>query len=201
MNVLIKKVIVFLALSITVFAVKYNSIAQDKKNKKIVIDGPVMKIKPISGVDTNNTIPVDSFTQILRVSTAPEFYFRYQKTVADSTYEYECYTKKDSLIPYVTNFDEVAYFSLIRTYIDVTHTYKDKEGIEQPLPVKTIEFRYDKKGKNKWMTVDYSTKQYVELTEYKDEIVSTDTTYIEDRIHHVIYTDVLNLYRVKPAGE
>ena len=112
----------------------------------------------------------------------PEFYYRDTKRHKDTTWKFECYDSRDSIMNMdtVSNIRDVRYFSVFKSFTDSAHTYKDSHGQKQLLPVSSIIQRYDRLGKDKWLSVDYSRNKYTELKEYPDEIVKTDTVIIYD---------------------
>lgn len=112
----------------------------------------------------------------------PGFYTPVSLMSRDTVFQFACYDKRDSLIPKVTDFGLVQYFSLFKNYTDSTHTYKDANGIKQFLPVSVITKRYDRIGKDKWMCISYPGNQYTELKEYKNEVVRTDTIHTGSQV-------------------
>ena len=79
----------------------------------------------------------------------------------------------------VEDFSKVRYYSLFKEYIDSTHTYKDKNGAKQFLPVSVIVKRYDRLGKNKWMCIEYPGNKYTELKEDITDVTETVIVRIE----------------------
>ena len=93
----------------------------------------------------------------------------------DTEFKYEFYDDRDSITHNINSFDEVNYISLFKSYTDSQHTYRDKEGKTQYLPVSQIMVRYDRVDTNEWMSINYINNKYSKLKEYKDTVVFTDT--------------------------
>jgi hypothetical protein len=111
----------------------------------------------------------------------PGFYFRETKTNKDTTWKFECYDMRDSIIhDQFPERDEIHYFSLFKTYTDSAHTYIDEHGKKQLLPTGSILKRYDKLGADKWMCIDYATNKFTVLKEDRDKIIGNDTFVITD---------------------
>jgi hypothetical protein len=128
----------------------------------------------------------------------PEFYYRDTKRHKDTTWKFECYDSRDSImsIDTVGNIREVRYFSIFKSFTDSAHTYKDSLGKKQLLPVSSIIQRYDRLGRDKWLSVDYSRNKYTELKEYPSEIVKTDTLIIYDPFNGKEHTTYYKYYKV-----
>lgn len=125
----------------------------------------------------------------------PEFLSSTPKHGADTTYSYEYYdarTRKVSLDT-VTDFSAIYSVSMFKSYTDRAHTFVDKDGREKPLPVSKIVYRYDRSGANKWMTIDYATNKTGTLNEFKDEIVKTDSSVVNEN------NRIIKYYRVEPG--
>ena len=151
--------------------------AQDKKEKK---DEKV----PVYNYSTDD--PMDAFNR-LNVSNAtyiyvPEFCSLLPPKIMDTTYKYECYDSRDSIIwlTQIHDITEVRFISLFKSYPDSAHMYTDVYGVRQPLPVSSIIRRYDRVGDDKWMSIDYKTNKYTTLKESRTYIVRTDTVLITD---------------------
>jgi len=139
-------------------------------------------------------------TTIVEKYLVPEFYHSNPIQVADTTFSYDCYDRRDSLLNMdtVMDFALVKYLSLIKSYTDREHTYKDKDGIRQPLPVSYISRRYDRLGNSRWMCITYPGNKYAELKEYQNEIVRTDT-FSEDVKQNVKVLSIYNYYKVRAS--
>lgn len=133
-------------------------------------------VETIGGTPTNNNDPEKTTVTNFLV---PEFYFHEPKKVGDTTFEFLCYDNRDSLIPMVTDYEAVRYYSLFKKFEDKAHTYKDN-GVEKPLPVSVIIKRYDRTAPEKWMSVEYPSNKFVQLKGFKDNIVTTDTATLYD---------------------
>ena len=107
----------------------------------------------------------------------PQFYCCYPRYDKDTSWKFEAYDSRDSLvnIDTVKSIKDVWFFSLFKSFTDSAHTYRDADGSRKLLPVSSIIRRYDRKGKDKWISIDYSRNKYEELREYPDVIVKTDT--------------------------
>ncbi len=124
--------------------------------------------------------------------TVPEFYFHWRKKSRDTTYEFLCYDDRDTLIPFVHNFDSVRYYSLFKSFIDSTNTYRGNDGKKKPLPVSTIVKRYDRTSKDKWISVEYPSNKFTDLKGFRDVIVFIDTEAIADPVTE---TEVQYIYK------
>jgi hypothetical protein len=124
--------------------------------------------------------------------TVPEFYFHWPQRSRDTIFEFECYDDRDSIIPQVSNYDSVHYYSLLKKFIDSTHTYRDNDGSQKPLPVSLIVKRYDAKGKDKWICIEYPQNRFTDLKGFRDNIVRVDTEAVVDPISGA---ELLNIYR------
>ena len=112
----------------------------------------------------------------------PDFYSRVSRVVLDTTFTYECYDARDSIVNADTmvNFEYVKYISLFKRYFDHSHNYKDN-GIEKPIPLSKIVCRYDKTAKTRWMMIDYARKSKMsEVAEHKDKIVREEAVDVTD---------------------
>ena len=126
----------------------------------------------------------------------PEFYFHKPRKVLDTTYEFFCYDARDVEMPVVYNYDSVFYYSLYKSYTDSAHKYTDSNGVKQFLPVSSIAKRYDKVGREKWMTIEYPGNKYGELHALRNVIVSTDTEKVFNTHGDNIYQKVYHYYRL-----
>ncbi len=146
----------------------------------------------------NSTTPYNpSQKEAMTVASflVPEFYFRGTQQVSDTTLEFLCYDNRDSLIPFVTDYDSVHYYSLYKKFIDSAHTYMDN-GVKKPLPVSTIIKRYDHMANNKWMSIEYPSNKFTDLRGFKDVIVRSDSTVVVDPIAGNEVLQVFNYYKV-----
>src|ERR1700733_6773456 len=79
----------------------------------------------------------------------PEFYSYMTTKNNDTTYKYECYDTRDSIVNFfsIYKFDTVKFVSLFKSYPDNAHPYTDvTDGKRKPLPVSSIIRRYDRVG-------------------------------------------------------
>ncbi len=125
----------------------------------------------------------------------PEFYFHQPKKIKDTTLEFLCYDSRDSLIPEVTNYDDVRYYSLFKKFEDPAHTYNDN-GQKKPLPVSVIVKRYDRTTPDKWMSVEYPSNKFTVLKGFRNNVVSTDTTVVYDPMTDKTHLKVFTHYKV-----
>lgn len=167
--------------------------AQDGKEKEekipvfnYVIDDPMDKAPQ----------PADSQKMDVFQYLVPQFYYSKARKTKDTTYEFFCYDKHDSLMTYVYDYDSVYYFSLYKSYTDSTHTYRDKDGVDQFLPVSSIVKRYDRVGKDKWMTIEYPANKYGELRAFKNVITATDTERITNSKGDYTYLKIYHYYKL-----
>ena len=130
----------------------------------------------------------------------PEFYTRFPKYDKDTTWKFELYDSRDSIINIdtVQDINIVRYFSLFKSFTDSAHTYKDSNGKDQLMPVSSIIHRYDKTGDDKWISINYTNNKYTELREYKQDIVKTDTVIIVDPITGKEQSIFYKYYKVIP---
>ena len=128
----------------------------------------------------------------------PEFYYTDTLHKADTSFVYEIYDSRDSLmnIDTVQDFAKVRYLSLFKNFIDHEHFYKDDNGIKQPLPVQLITRRYDKLGKDKWMSIAYPGNKFTELKEFKNDIVRTDSFMEEGATKNEMILSIFKYYKV-----
>ncbi|MCW3122872.1 MAG: hypothetical protein JWQ38_2364 [Flavipsychrobacter sp.] len=128
----------------------------------------------------------------------PEFYYIDSLHKGDTSFVYECYDNRDSILNMdtVQDFDQVRYISLLKKYTDHEHTYRDNDGSRKPLPVSVISKRYDKLGKNKWMSIGYPGNKYQELKEYKNDIVKIDSFMEKTPSGNEIILSIYQYYKV-----
>ncbi len=162
---------------------KYYKVLEIEKENVSTLGATPNDTKDASGV------PINYFN-------VPEFYFHTPKKDKDTTLEFLSYDSRDSLIPSVTNFDSVRYFSLYKSYTDSAHTYVDSNGQKQLLPVSAIVRRYDRIAKDKWMSIEYPSNKYTELKEFKSVIVRSDTESTVDIGTMNSVLSVYNYYKV-----
>lgn len=138
-------------------------------------------------------IPPDTRKTVLM----PDFCFAGTKKIADTTLKLEYNNgSHNALQPdTMSDYQLLRYVSLIKTYTDHTHTYKDATGKLQPLPVQKIIHRYDKISSNKWLCIDYANGKPYTLTEYSTDIVRTDSTQTIDPVLGNKNTIVYQYYR------
>ena len=136
-----------------------------------------------------------------RTYILPEFYNYFSEHKKDTTWKFECYDSRDSIlnIDTVKNIKDVWFISLFKSYTDSAHTYKDSDGKKKLLPVSSIIKRYDRQGKDKWMCIDYAHNKYTQLKEFPGEIVKTDTTIIVDPVTGKEESKYYKYYKVIPV--
>lgn len=177
------------------------SLAQDKGSKEekppvfnYVIDDPMDKFQPVADsqqVKSGGTTSGTYYNYFV-----PEFYFPKPKKVKDTTYEFFCYDVHDSLIKTVTDYDSVFYYSLYKSYPDYYHNYTDNNGNKQYLPVSSIMRRYDKVGKDKWMTIEYPGNKFGELRAFRNVYVAKDTVKVVNQNGDNIYNNIYHYYKL-----
>lgn len=143
----------------------------------------------------NNEMPGTAAVATVYTYNVPEFYFFVAKKNKDTTLQFYGYDYRDSVIPNIENYDSVQYFSLYKSYTDPTHTYDDN-GQKKPLPVSSIIKRYDRMGREKWMSIEYPSNKYAELKEFRNVIVSTDSIKLVDPVNNHPIIKVFNYYKV-----
>ena len=149
--------------------------AQDKDKKEKI---------PVFSYSTDD--PMEAYNRINQSSTVyiyvPEFYSSSPAKIMDTTYSFECYDDRDSVIKPTNIHDakDVKFISEFKSYTDKDHPYTDADGSKKPLPVSSIIRRYDRVGEDKWMSIDYTTNKYTQLKETNTYIVRTDTVTIKD---------------------
>ena len=107
----------------------------------------------------------------------PDFYCVREQFDKDTTYTFKCYDSRDSILKEdaLVNFDKVKYVSMFKSYTDYAHKYKAKDGTEKPLPISQIVKRWDKAGKTRWLTVDYTCNKMGECVELQQSVIKSDT--------------------------
>jgi hypothetical protein len=183
----VKKIIVVLFL---ILAGVIHLTAQQVSKKKPVADKPVAA-PPATEADS------PAFFLF------PEFYSFWPVDKNDTILKYECLDQKDSLInaDTLSNIDEVKSILLVKTYIDYTRTYIDPDGRPQPMPVTTHIYRYDKDGKDTWMGKSYATNGYLQLKEFRDDIVRADTTAGTNPLTGNKQLTIRKYYKVEPVSQ
>lgn len=104
----------------------------------------------------------------------PDFYSATSTQQKDTTYSFEVYDSRDSVVNIDTLHDAgiIRFISMFKSYNDPVNTYVDKDGKRQPLPVSRIIKRWDKTN-NRWMCIDYATNKYATIVEEPATIVRT----------------------------
>ena len=160
--------------------------AQDKDKKEKI---------PVFNYSTDD--PMEAYNRINQSSTiyiyVPEFYSSSPSKIMDTTYSFECYDSRDSVITpiHIKDAKDVRFISEFKSYTDKEHTYIDADGSRKLMPVSSIIRRYDRVGEDKWMSIDYTTNQYIQLKETSTYVVRTDTVMVKvpnsDQEETVIY--------------
>jgi len=166
---------------------RYYKVAEIEQSGVTNVEKSVFQKGASNNAGTENSTAITFFV--------PEFYFPSKKQIKDTTLEFLCYDSRDTLIPVVTDFDSVRYFSLFKSFVDSAHTYND-EGVKKPLPVSIIVKRYDRIAKEKWMSVEYPSNKYTELKGFRDNIVKTDSVTSTDPISGTETKRIYNYYKV-----
>ena len=168
-------VVVFLVLAMFIQAFSRKSV---KKIETKEIVGAVL------GTDTsliNKRYPVYIKQQDTFYFFAPLFLRKTPKgcfesfTIKDTTFHFEFYDFRDSIIDNVEDIADVGYISMFKSYIDSQHTYKDHEGKLQLLPIEQIQTRYDRIDTDKWMYINYANHKYTKIVEQPYDITTIDT--------------------------
>lgn len=167
--------------------------AQKDRNKEEKV--PVFNYVIDDALDKFKAIP-DTATPVFYHYVVPDFYFHKPRKVLDTTYEFFCYDAYDSVMDVITDYDSVLFYSLYKSYTDSAHTYIDKDGEKQFIPVASIIMRYDKTGPSKWMTIEYPGNKYGELREFKNVIIGTDTEKVWNSHGDNIYTKIYHRYKL-----
>ena len=167
--------------------------AQNDKTKEEKV--PVFNYVIDDALDKFQAIP-DTAAPVFYHYVVPDFYFHKPRKVLDTTYEFFCYDAYDSVLDVITDYDSVLFYSLYKSYTDSAHTYIDKDGEKQFIPVASIVKRYDKTGPSKWMTIEYPGNKYGELREFKNVIIGTDTEKVWNAHGDNIYTKIYHRYKL-----
>ena len=171
-----------------------STFAQDKKKDTKV---------PVYNYSLND--PMETFNPLMGVEKTyryyPEFYSYSSYKIADTTFQFECYDSRDSVINplAIKDIGDVRFISLFKGYLDPVQTYKDYDGTRKPLPVSSIIRRYDRVGNDKWMSIAYATNKYTELKESRTYIVRTDTMLVTDPISNKETATINCYYKVAPV--
>jgi len=163
--------------------------AQDKKEEKV----QVYSFDVGGGMDAFSQVTDTS----VRLLYFPEFYAPRPSMHNDTTFTYECYDSRDSILHRVKENSEIRFISLFKSYTDPVHSYKDDNGVKKPLPVSSIVHRYDRVGDDKWISVDYATNKYIELREYRNQVVRSDSIITMDPVTHKQLVAIYSYYKVE----
>ena len=147
----------------------------------ILVSGQVRKKKPNSATEQFATTAVnDTATSEQRIFLFPEFYHFWPADKNDTMLKYDCYNDNNMLIITDTleNINSVQHIYFVKSFTNYMHTYIDPEGKPKPSVVTKTIYRYDRAGENKWKSYDVENNFLADLTEYKNEIVRSDTTFI-----------------------
>ncbi len=109
----------------------------------------------------------------------------------------EYYEERDSITNDLSNFETIRYISMFLNYTDTFHKYKDKDGVMQYLPVTRIIRRWDRVGTDKWIFIDYLDNKFLEIKEYKEEIIKTDTNNTYDPTKDMWSKNVIKYYKTE----
>ncbi len=168
--------------------------AQDKDKKEKI---------PVFNYTTED--PMEAYNRINQNSTVyiyvPEFYSPAASKIMDTTYSFECYDSRDSVImpTHIQDAKDVRFISEFKSYTDKEHTYIDADGSRKLMPVSSIIRRYDRVGEDKWMSIDYATNQYTQLKATTSFIVRTDTVMVKDPISDKEETIIYCYYKIEKA--
>lgn len=140
-------------------------------------------------------------TVTTRTVTLPDFIKIEDYRIKDTLITYACFNKEGELLDKdtITMPASIDYVSVIKKYSDPKHTYKDKDGIEKPIPTEKIFMRYDRLGSNKWMFINYASHKPVTLQEFPGEITGSDAKTIIDPVTREETQITYKLYKVVPA--
>ncbi len=145
-------------------------------------------------VDTMAKPPVITIYEYL----VPEFYYADSLHKGDTTLTYECYDARDSVVNTDTlrSFEKITGYALLKQFKDPDHTYTDANGQKQQLPLTFIVKRFDRLGKEKWMSVAYPGNKYSELKEDRNKIVRTDSFMENGAENNEVILDIYKYYKV-----
>ena len=130
------------------------------------------------------TVDQDTFFPAPDFLRYPDHGFLKPFHVKDSTFKFEFYDSRDSLIAGSPDFDEVFFISLFREYPDSYNKYRDAGGVEKPLPVSTIVQRYDRTDSDKWLRVDYQKRLFTRIREFPGQYTAIDSLdVVKDSVH------------------
>lgn len=163
-----------LSLPLVLFVACITANAQnDKKEKEEKI--PVFNYVIDDPMDVFDKQPVLQIA--VKTVMVPDFYFRNEKVVKDTVYKYECYNAAHEAVSLdsLDDYKLLRFLSLVKTYPDPVHKYKNAEGKDQKLPIQRILNRYDKVGADKWLFIDYINHIQKTLKENVGDIVREDT--------------------------
>lgn len=126
--------------------------------------------------------------------SVPDFYYPAARVSRDTVFIFRCYDKRDSLMEFVDDYEQVRYYSEFKEYIDSFHTYKDTNGVKQFLPVSVIVRRYDRVARDRWMCISYPGNKYTELK--ADRSADAGATLVQIRRSNAIdLIKVFNYYK------
>ncbi len=125
---------------------------------------------------------VSSIHAQARVAVVPAFFNPNITKLGDTDVVFECFDKARKKIANdsVGEFGSIWYVSKLKNYIDYTKKFKDTDGIEKPLPVSVIVYRYDRLNKISWMAVDYATNKMSTLTEERSNTTKVEKMKAKD---------------------
>jgi len=145
--------------------------------------------------------PMDRFSQVVDTTVQlkyfPEFYSPTPRKHKDTTFTFECYDARDSILHRIKENSEIRFISLFRSYNDPVHTYKDANGVKKPLPISSIIRRYDRVGDDKWISVDYTTNKFTELKEYRNLVIRSDSLIVVHPITNQQMVTIYSFYKVE----
>jgi hypothetical protein len=171
--------------------------ADGKKKKSAPIDrkawNPYACCHKMDEVEHKQVLLIENYR-------APDFFYFDTLYAGDTTFVYECYDSRDSVLCKDTlhDFEQVRYISLFKRYTDPAHTYNDNSGEKKPLPVSLIVDRYDKTGKDKWINISYPGNRLRMLKEYKNDVIRVDSFIEENRATQTTILSLYSYYKVAP---
>ncbi len=162
--------------------------AQDGKKEEKVAVYTMMVDGGMDAFYTDTTVKLLYF---------PEFYSHGERKHKDTTFRFECYDARDSILHRIKDNSEIRFISEFKSYADPVHSYKDADGRKKPLPVSSIIRRYDRVGDDKWIKVDYSNNKFTELREYRNKVVRSDSLIILDPVTNKELVTIYSYYKVE----
>ncbi len=161
----------------------------DKKKEEKV---QVYSFDAGSGMDAySNGVPDN-----VRLLYFPEFYSPRATKHKDTTFKFECYDSRDTILTQVKENSEIRFISVFKSYDDPVHAYMDN-GIKKPLPVSSIIRRYDRVGDDQWLSVDYATNKVSNLKEYRNQVVRSDSLIVLDPVSNKESITIYSYYKVE----